>query len=107
MAMKKETLSVAKAVFAADAEIEDAAALVKLVELAAGKDLAPVFKMLEGQGNVKRRMGTVKQAAELLGVGHQSVEKLARAGKIFVVKISARKVRYSLDDCERLAGITD
>jgi hypothetical protein len=49
------------------------------------------------------RTGTIKQAAELLGVCPRSVERYARQGLLAQIRITPRKIRYSLDEVERLA----
>ena len=53
----------------------------------------------------RRRVGTVKQAAQLFSppVNPRTVQRLAKAGLLDTIRISPRQVRYDLEQVERLA----
>ena len=57
---------------------------------------------------VRRRLGTGRQAADVLGVHRRTLQRYAREGKLTAIYQSRRRVRYDLDEVERLAseGIT-
>ena len=52
----------------------------------------------------RRRLGTVKQAAEILGCCTRSVERYAKQGCFLSIHHSARKVRYDLDEVQGFAN---
>jgi len=49
------------------------------------------------------RFGPVKEAAQILNCHPKTAERYAIDGKIKRVHLSCRRVRYNLDDCQRLA----
>jgi hypothetical protein len=49
------------------------------------------------------RTGTIRQAAAIVGCCPRSIERYSRMGLLRQIRITARKVRYDLDECERLA----
>jgi excisionase family DNA binding protein len=51
----------------------------------------------------RRRLGTVRQAAEILGVCRRTVERYAREGKLTRIRYSKRRVRYDLDEVQAVA----
>lgn len=51
----------------------------------------------------KPRPGTIKQAAEILEVHPVTVRRYAQAGLLTPIRITARKVRYDLNEVEELA----
>jgi hypothetical protein len=53
---------------------------------------------------VRRRLGTKHDAAKILGLHPESVKRYARRGLLTPIKITARRVRYDLDECYRLAN---
>jgi hypothetical protein len=52
----------------------------------------------------RRRLGTKRDAAAILGLHPESIKRYARNGLLHPIKITARRVRYDLDECERLAN---
>ena len=52
----------------------------------------------------RRRLGTVRQAAEILGVHRRTIQRYAREGNLTAIYQSRRRVRYDLDEVERLAS---
>lgn len=55
------------------------------------------------RGVDRPRPGTVRQAAEILGAHPRTVQRYERAGLLHAIRISPRRVRYDLDEVERLA----
>lgn len=51
----------------------------------------------------KTKLITTKQAAEIIGIHPVSMRKLGLQGKIPVIRFSARKIRYDLEDVEAYA----
>ena len=51
----------------------------------------------------RRRLGTVRQAAEILGCHTRTIERYAKRGLVTPVQYSTRKIRYDLDEIEALA----
>jgi hypothetical protein len=51
----------------------------------------------------RRRLGTAKRAAEVLGVCIRTLERYAREGKVTRIRYSQRRVRYDLEQVEELA----
>ena len=51
----------------------------------------------------KKKLITTKQAAEIIGIHPVSMRKLGQQGKIPVIRFSARKLRYDLEDIEAYA----
>ena len=88
--MKAETLTTVRAILEADTETtnEQAAAI-----LAACK-----------RKQARRRLGTKRDAAEILGLHPESIKRYARRGLLHPIKITARRIRYDLEECERLAN---
>jgi len=60
-------------------------------------------KLRNPNSNRKPRPGTVKQAAAILEVHPVTVRRYAQAGLLNPIRISARKVRYNLNEVEDLA----
>lgn len=58
---------------------------------------------LEGNLNAKPRMGTIKEAARILVCHPRTVERYARMGLLCPRRITKRRVRYDLNEVERLA----
>lgn len=56
------------------------------------------------RGEEKPRPGTIKQAAEILGCCPTSVMRYAKRGLLHPARITKRKVRYDLNEVERLAA---
>lgn len=52
----------------------------------------------------RRRLGTVRQAAAALDVCPKTIQRYAAMGLLRPVRITARRVRYDLDEVERLAN---
>ena len=55
------------------------------------------------RGTEKPRPGTVRQAANILGAHPRTVARYARAGMLHTIRISPRRVRFDLNEVERLA----
>lgn len=55
------------------------------------------------QGNDKRRPGTIRQAAEILKCNPRTVQRYADRGLLTAIRISPRRVRYDLNQVQRLA----
>ena len=52
----------------------------------------------------KRRLGTVRAAAEILSCHPRTVHRYARRGLLHPVKITCRRIRFDLNEVERLAS---
>ena len=52
----------------------------------------------------KPRMGTVRDAAELLGVHPRTIQRYERLGILKAVRITSRRIRYNMNELERLAA---
>ena len=50
-----------------------------------------------------RKMGTVRQAAEIIQCHPRTVRRYARLGLIHAIKYSRRRVRFDLNEVERFA----
>jgi hypothetical protein len=55
------------------------------------------------QPRPRRRLGTKHDAAAILGCHAESVKRYARRGLLHPVRITARRVRYDLDEVIRFA----
>jgi hypothetical protein len=55
------------------------------------------------RGTDKPRPGTVRQAAEIMNTCPRTIERYARQGLFKAIRISPRRVRYDLNEVERLA----
>jgi CHAD domain-containing protein len=55
------------------------------------------------KASARRRLGTKRDAAAILGCHPESVKRYARRGLLHPVRITARRVRYDLDEVIRLA----
>ena len=55
------------------------------------------------RGVERPRPGTVRQAAEILESHPRTVQRYADAGLLHPIRISPRRVRYDLNEVERLA----
>ena len=88
--MTHETLTTIKAIVSADPEAtpEQAAAVMAACT----------------RRQSHRRTGTKHDAAEILEVHPESIKRYARRGLLHPIRITARRVRYDLDECERLAN---
>jgi excisionase family DNA binding protein len=51
-----------------------------------------------------RRLGTVKQAADILGCCPKTVERVAKRGHLHPIRHSARKIRFDLDEVEAFSN---
>ena len=51
----------------------------------------------------RRRVGTVREAAEILACHPGSVKRYAARGLLTPIRITCRRVRYDLGEVERLA----
>ncbi len=49
------------------------------------------------------RLGTAKQAAEILGTCSRTVFRYARTGRLTAIRQSPRRIRFDLDQATRLA----
>ena len=90
--MKPTTLELIKNVLAADETIPPEAAQTIIQELRTSSVIR------------KARPGTIKQAAEILQVHPVTVRRYAQAGLLTPIRITARKVRYDLNEVEELAN---
>jgi hypothetical protein len=88
--MKSETLTTIRAILAADPETTPQQAQTALDSLTRKQD--------------RRRLGTKHDAAAILGLHPESVKRYARRGLLHPIKITSRRVRYDLAECERLAN---
>ncbi len=50
-----------------------------------------------------KRMGTVSDAAEILGVHPRTVQRYERMGLFKAIRITRRRVRYDMDNIDRLS----
>ena len=50
-----------------------------------------------------RKMGTARQAAEIIQCHPRTVQRYARRGLIHAIKYSCRRVRFDLNEVERFA----
>jgi predicted DNA-binding transcriptional regulator AlpA len=55
------------------------------------------------RGTDRPRPGSVRQAAEVLGVHPRTIERYARRGLLNPIRISPRRVRWDLVEVEALA----
>lgn len=53
---------------------------------------------------LRRKLGTVRQAAAILDVCPKTVQRYASMGLLHPVRVTRRRVRYDLDEVERLAN---
>jgi len=62
-----------------------------------------ILKVCSRDPSIKRRrLGTIRDAAELLGCCSRSVERYARQGLLTPIRYSPRKIHYDMDEVERL-----
>ncbi len=54
-------------------------------------------------GTERKRPGTIREAAEILGVHKRTVQRLARRGLLHPIRITPRCIRWDLAEVERLA----
>lgn len=52
--------------------------------------------------NLRNRLLTGREVAQMCGVAAETIQKWARAGKLAAVRLSSRCIRYKLADVERL-----
>lgn len=89
--MKQTTLELIKNVLATDETISP-------------DDAKTILKRMKTGSIRKNRPGTIKQAAEILDVHPVTIRRYAKAGLIHPIRITQRKVRYDLNEVERLAN---
>ena len=78
----------------------------ELIEKIMGADsdtLAAIEKAARGTGANRVRTGTIRQAADILECHPQTIQRYVRMGLLTQKRITKRRVRYDLDECERLA----
>lgn len=66
----------------------------------------PLLKAIHAlifRGDRKPRMGTRKEAMEILGVSIATMGRYVRAGKITPIRLSPKKVRFDLNEIEWFA----
>jgi hypothetical protein len=88
--MREETLTTIRAILAADTNTNQ-------------EQIAAVLAACARKQS-RRRLGTKHDAAAILGLHPESVKRYARNGLLHPIKITARRVRYDLDECEHLAN---
>lgn len=81
---------------------QDAQFIATVLEAAADPERRAAI-VQAAQLSQRSRMGTAKQAADILGTCTRTVERYARNGAFPRVHLSPRKVRYPLDQVERYA----
>ncbi|MBU0676920.1 MAG: helix-turn-helix domain-containing protein [Verrucomicrobia bacterium] len=93
--MKTETKTTIETILNADGSLSDSEREV-------------ITKALAG-GNTRRRMGTARQAAEILGVHPRTVHRYARMGLLHPARQTARRIRFDLEEVSRLSteGVVD
>lgn len=90
--MKPGTLTIIKTVLEADSEVSPLQATL-------------ILKATAQTGPMpRRRLGTKREAAAILGVCPDSVKRYGYRGLLTQVKLSPHIVRYDLDQCEILAN---
>jgi hypothetical protein len=52
----------------------------------------------------RRRLGTRRDVAAILGIHAGSVQRYERRGDLQPIRVSARRIRFDLDAAERLAN---
>ena len=55
------------------------------------------------RGCAKPKPGTIRQAAEILQCNPRTVDRYAEQGLLRKIRISPRRIRYDLNEVERLA----
>lgn len=89
--MKQTTLELIKNVLATDETVKSS-------------EFQNILKQLKTTGaGSKPRPGTIKQAAAILDVHPVTVRRYAQAGLLNPIRITKRKVRYDLNEVEKLA----
>jgi hypothetical protein len=88
--MRNETLTTVRAILQADTDTNE-------------EQIAAVMAACTRKQSY-RRLGTKRDAAAILGLHPESIKRYARNGLLHPIKITARRVRYDLDECERLAN---
>jgi uncharacterized protein YfaA (DUF2138 family) len=89
--MKPTTIELIKNVLAADETIPPDEANV-------------IEKQLKASASGKKtRPGTIKEAAKILDVHPVTVRRYAQAGLLTPIRITSRKVRYDLNEVQKLA----
>ena len=88
--MKTETLTTIRGILAADPDTHE-------------EQIAAILAACR-QKQLRRRLGTKRDAAEILGLHPESVKRYARRGLLHPITITARRVKYDLDECEKLAN---
>lgn len=77
------------------------AQLIERFQTAPPEVRAAMLRTATGTG--RKRPGTLRQAAEILNVHPRTVQRLARRGMLEPIRISARMVRWDLNEVEKLA----
>ena len=77
------------------------AALIEAVMTAPPERQSAILAAVKGTD--KTRTGTITEAAAILGCCKRSVERYARQGLLTQIRITPRKIRYDLNQVERLA----
>ena len=54
--------------------------------------------------HLRRKLGTVRQAAAILDVCPKTVQRYAAVGLLHPIRVTQRRVRYDLDEASRLAN---
>ncbi len=88
--MKQATLTTVRAILQADSETTD-------------EQTAAILAACSRK-QTHRRLGTKHDASRILGLHPESIKRYARRGLLHPIKITARRVRYDLDECEHLAN---
>ncbi len=64
---------------------------------------AAVLLAAQAERSVKPRPGSINEAARLLGCHPKTVQRYVTQGLLHQIRISARRVRYDLNEVEALA----
>lgn len=91
--MKPTTIELIKNVLATDETIPPDEA--KVIEQ----------KLKTSESMEKARPGTIKEAAKILDVHPVTIRRYAQAGLLTPIRITCRKVRYDLNEIEKLASL--
>jgi len=67
--------------------------------IAAAPECRPAI-LRAARGSEKRRLGTLKEAAAILGVHPRTIQRYRDKGLLHVVRLSSRCHRYDLTQCE-------
>ena len=78
------------------------AELIQAVLAAPPERESEILAALRGNPT-KRRPGTVRQAAEILGCHPRTIKRYADTGLLHAIRITPRRVRYDLNQVQQLA----